>query len=208
MTPETAKQKIQALLDLGTLKGVKVEYESGIIFTFFHDPHGILFMNTEDDDPIYAGSFELIQQGWLNGVKSIEPIPLEPKLLEVGERVKVISGRHKNSVGVILTTYDYEYVLKLDDTRKLDGTSVSIYVSIFDVIPESLLVEEEPKPKLYRVLKELPGAKVGQIIDGFEMTITHGNGSGLYGIEECEDFFEPIDPKEFEQAGYQVTKKV
>ena len=30
MTPETAKQKIEALLELGTLKGVKVEYENEV----------------------------------------------------------------------------------------------------------------------------------------------------------------------------------
>ena len=205
MTPETAKQKIQALLDLGIFKGVKVEYENGSARFFqkridniiIHYAYGSDSMSYADND-YRCNTNEL----WsYSRIKSIEPIPMEPKLLEVGTRVKIIGGDLEGKVGIVDGHREFtDYVIHL-------GTEWRVFISIYHVIPESLLVEEEPKPKLYRVLKELPGAKVGQIIDGFEMTITHGNGSGLYGIEECEDFFEPIDPKEFEQAGYQVTKK-
>jgi len=165
MTPETAKQKIEALLELGTLKGVKVEYENEV--TTYHR------------QPMAGESIEYSFHALTladEHIKSIEPIPLEPKLLGPWERVRVISGKHKNRVGVIYGISESEYTLKLDDTSGI------IYVSIFHVIPESLLVEEESEPIIEFDSKLAPGLKEYKF---------------LSEVEEA-----------LEQVGYQVMKKV
>jgi hypothetical protein len=133
MTPETAKTKITQLLELGTLQGVKVEYENSVV-TFHRQP-----MPGED----IAHSLYLADQP----IKSIHPIPLQPKLLEVGTRVKIIGGRMEGAIGTIADYYlemeQCNSVYRITDTGKVDVWGISFLVENYNVIPESLLVEEE-----------------------------------------------------------------
>lgn len=139
MTPETAKQKIQALLDLGTLKGVKVEYEdrykTPTIFYQFH--YGKIFLTYLQENETVEIVGKIPDKYSYEGIKFIESIPLEPKLLEVGTRVKIVDGDLEGKVGIVNGHREFtDYVIHL-------GGEWRVFISIYHVIPESLLVEEE-----------------------------------------------------------------
>jgi hypothetical protein len=110
MTPETAKQTIQAYLDLGTLQGVKVEYDYTERNKMFYQIGDDIFWRGVDGGEVFQAD-----DSTYTSIKSIEPIPMEPKLLEVGDRVKVIETGEKGEI------------------------TCPVYL----VVPESLLVEEE-----------------------------------------------------------------
>lgn len=144
MTPETARQTIEAYLELGTLKGVKVEYEDSPT----HDE--AIFYSLDDWIVIkcYCGMMkknisEPMDEDYTN-IKSITPIPLEPKLLEVGTKVRVLLGMWSGYDAYIL---GFDGISNYDVGFKADDTEAYIQVSIFHVVPvpESLLVEEEKR---------------------------------------------------------------
>lgn len=140
MTPEEAKTKIEALLNLGTLQGVRVEYDGSISVMFYKSPVGYsdgrnIFYEADgvlewadDADEIYQD------------IKSIHPIPMEPKLLEVGMRVKIVGGELKGKSGKIdeYTADGIWYTITVDGGGRSGA-------AVYNVIPESLLVEEEEK---------------------------------------------------------------
>jgi hypothetical protein len=134
-TPEQSKRIITDLLSLGTLKGVKVVYED-ITGFFFLTPTGNVileyggevFESTEDDH-------------WYSDIQSIEPIPMEPKLLEVGTRVKIIGGEHEGEVMEIADIDEGEYFL-VNNAKDINFYK-DYQEAHYNVIPESLLVEEE-----------------------------------------------------------------
>lgn len=136
MTPDKARKTIENLLDLGTLKGVKAtieEEEGGVQYevTFFKAPDGkTLFQNMkwEVKDPYYYLYTYIIK---------LKPIPLEPKLIDVGTKVRMIKGKYKGEVAKILRNIGDElYDLIQGDSRSFTASSLHF-------VPESLLVEEE-----------------------------------------------------------------
>lgn len=136
MTPEQAKTKISQLLELGTLQGVRVEYEAG---------EHCYISKSIDGSLIYQGDYTCayIKKGnAFQHIKSIHPIPLQPKLLEVGTRVKIIGGVNEGMIGVIehVNTNGYQigWLTEEDYSR-----GYSEELSFYNVVPESLLVEEE-----------------------------------------------------------------
>jgi len=160
MTPQEAKTKIENLLNLGILYGVKVESSKGEITRCYK----IDFEPALPDHIWYTGKRVIDRAPYpemfsfttnpndippfLRDVAAIHPIPLEPKLLEVGTRVKIIGGELKGKVGQIEGHREFtDYVINL-------GVEWRVFVSILHVIPESLLVEENENKEAKAILGE------------------------------------------------------
>lgn len=138
MKPETARQIVSDLLSLGTLKGVKVVYVYGSEGIFYKWTDGKI-VQTFVEPRTKEQAICSIDGTTYENIKSIEPIPMEPKLLEVGTRVKIIGGTHQVSkMGEIqdIFTDTLVYEVKVDDIINRFNSPV------WNVIPESLLVEE------------------------------------------------------------------
>lgn len=196
MNPETAKTKITQLLDLGTLQGVKVEYEDGKIHNFLSTPLYPIWVENENKKHIakyFAYEGAAGQDNIFRNIKSITPIPLQPKLLEDGTKVRVLLGMWGGRDAYILGNDgigNYKIGFKADDTE------VYIYVSIFHVVPapESLLVEEECSHKNVHIEIVSPDTE-----SRAEFIICNSCGNNINN-----EFLE----KALNQAGYQVTKEI
>lgn len=182
MTPQKAKETIEALLNLGTLKGVEVVYEDNEYTTFITaHPYNNDFVYTDKDGWLsYVDSLD-----YYRNIKSIEPIPMELKLLEVGTRVKVIDN-HSSYYGAV-GTIEFVDTDSMEYTLCIDGIA---HFSFYHVIPESLLVEEK---KEAIVLTEF-------LNEGYRMTPEKTyRTSVLVPIEHVEEALE--------QAGYKIVKE-
>jgi len=81
-------------------------------------------------------------------IKSIHPIPLKPKLLEVGTKVRIIGGVDKGFIGVITNYEDDDYRIESSDGN------CSFTTSMYHVVPEPLLVEEDENKEAKAILGE------------------------------------------------------
>jgi len=190
MTPQEAKTKIENLLNLGILYGVKVESSKGEITRCYK----IDFEPALPDHIWYTGKRVIDRAPYpemfsfttnpndippfLRDVAAIHPIPLEPKVLEAGTRVKIIDGQYKNSIGII------RYINSGICTVHLISGEFSandVLVVIYNVVPESLLVEEEEIEPIITI----PESKI--LFDGNYL---------LSDVEEA-----------LKQAGYKLTKE-
>lgn len=160
MTPETARQTIEKYLELGTLQGVRVEYEGGEVMYFIQSPLdkiyvGETFTFYDENRPVPSSEcYSLPSDGYYENIKSIHPIPLQPKLLEVGTRVKIIGGEHEGKVGEILIAEDRGYKIWVEYKE-------NDWIDCWDVIPESLLVEEEESEVMSAVASVNRNIQVG-----------------------------------------------
>lgn len=150
MSPQEAKTKIENLLDLGTLRGVRVEYDEddGYSRYFYKLLDGRIWSAAdeqcaENSQPRFVDSDEDYQT-----IKSITPIPLEPKLLEVGTEVQIIGGLEKGKRGTITGFRGHDYVVLVNDN------SENLFIEQWSVVPESLLVEEDENKEAKAILGE------------------------------------------------------
>jgi len=163
MTPQEAKTKIENLLNLGILYGVKVESSKGEITRCYK----IDFEPALPDHIWYTGKRVIDRTPYpemfsfttnpndippfLRDVAAIYPIPLEPKLLEVGTKVEVIGGDYEYHTGVIdmVDEDTHSYLISGIDGEEMKH--IAMWVSSYNVVPESLLVEEEEEDKLLHI---------------------------------------------------------
>lgn len=151
MNPETAKQTIQAYLDLGTLQGVKVvsstgeitrcykiDFEPALPDVVWYTTKSVQNRTTHPEMFYFTMNPNNIPP-FLRDITAIHPIPLQPKLLEVGDRVRVIDGEYEGKVGLITTNNVGEGLYNID----FDDGVFAQWISMFNVVPEYLLVEEE-----------------------------------------------------------------
>jgi len=147
MNPQEAKTKIEALLNLGTLKGVKVGYEDGEEIHFIKSPEGKILRGLfkYPSDSYQEAEYD---EGHYVEIKSIHPIPLEPKLLEVGTNVEIIGGVADGGYGAIESWNGETYTVLFSET----GCRAN--VAPWHVVPESLLVEEDENKEAKAILGE------------------------------------------------------
>jgi hypothetical protein len=170
MNSDKARKVVSDLLSLGTLKGVKITMSSQTapIYAEKQLAGPIRFVYLEYPDQWrYAFDYE--------NILSIEPIPMEPKLLEVGTRVKIIGGEYEGLFGEIKYVHTPENYYNIHIPESAYSFSL---IAINNVIPESLLVEEEESENV--------------IIEHDEIYLN-------ISVKDLQ--------QQLEQAGYQVSKK-
>jgi len=145
----TVYDRIKSLLELGTLKGVRVE---SIFFIMVQTNGRIL-----DDDGEFWGASKINSE--FSKVE-ITPIPQKPKVLEVGTKVRFIDGLDP-CVGVISKVDSLGDKIPYSYQIKGCGDGIWAVVSPYSVVP--VFEEEEEKDNsALRMPAAMEDIKAGQ----------------------------------------------